>query len=236
MREDGPVVHHLARTAWPVDWDAVWVGALASIGAVILFNLIGTGVGAYKAGADARITYFSDVDRATVAFAVFASFLAFVVGGWVAAQVGAVRTAESAMLHGAVAFIVATVVLIALASLGGPVLSGWYIGLSPSGVVPEEPGEPVNPFAARIAANGALAGAAALLLGVAGSVVGGWAGSGERMSLSRYRTREQSMTPRPVPSTTGIQRRGGEVILILLWLLGIPLGLIIPLFLLGIGR
>src|SRR2546427_827454 len=199
MREDGPVVHHLARTAWPVDWDAVWVGALASIGAVILFNLIGTAVGAYKAGADARITYFGDVGRATVAFAVFTSFLAFVVGGWVAARAGGIRSAETAMLHGAVAFVVATVVLIGLAGLGGRVLSGWYMGFSPWGFAPEEPGEPVNPFAARIAANDALAGAAALLLGVAGSVVGGWAGSGQPLSLSRYSRREQSMTPRPVP-------------------------------------
>ena len=42
---------------------------------------------------------------------------------------------------------------------------------------------------AIIARNGAMAAFAALLLGLIGSVIGGWMASGERMTFTHYRTR-----------------------------------------------
>ena len=197
MRERSPVVYE-TWTVWPVFWSPIAVGALASIVAVVLFGAIGTAVGSYKAGLEARITDFSGVGRVAVAYAVFASFLAFVVGGWIAARVGGIRRAEPAMLHGSISFLLATVVLLALAALGGTVYNGWYAALAPSPVVPATPGAPVDPNAAKAAATGAMAATIALLLGLAGSVIGGWMGSGEPMNFTYYKTR--GMTVRPAAS------------------------------------
>jgi hypothetical protein len=100
------------------------------------------------------------------------------------------------MLHGAISFLVATVVLVALASFGGGVYNGWYAGLSPAAVVPAAAGQPVDPNALKAAATGAMAATVALLLGLVGSVIGGWMGSGEPMTFTYYRTR--GTTSRPV--------------------------------------
>ncbi len=202
MRERSPVVYE-TWTAWPVFWSPIAVGALASIVAVVLFGAIGTAVGSYKAGSEARITDFSGVGRVAVAYAVFASFLAFVVGGWIAARVGGIRRAEPAMLHGAISFLLATVVLLALAAFGGTVY-GWYAALAPSPVVPATSGAPVDPNAAKAAATGAMAAAVALLLGLAGSVIGGWMGSGEPMNFTYHKTRGMTVRPAASDRTTRI--------------------------------
>ena len=131
MRETGTAVRQESWAAWPVFWTAVWVGALASVVAVILFGLAGTAFGAYKAGAEGRITSFSGIGLPALVFAVFGSFLSFVIGGWIAARVAGIGRAEPAMLHGAIAFLVGTVILVALASFGGAVFNGWYVALAP---------------------------------------------------------------------------------------------------------
>ena len=64
-------------------------------------------------------------------FSVFGSFLAFALGGWVAAKVAGVRRSETAMLHGAIAWLVAVPILVVLASMGAaPYFGGWYGGLA----------------------------------------------------------------------------------------------------------
>jgi hypothetical protein len=199
MRERVAVVREDSWTAWPVYWSPVIVGALASVVAVVLFGVIGTAVGSWKAGNEGRVTDFSGVGRVAVAYAVFASFFAFVIGGWVTARIAGIRRAEPAILHAAIAFLVATVVLLAMASFGGAVFNGWYVGLAPSPAVPTPAGQPVDPAVAKAAAAGATVAAAALLIGLAGSVVGGWMGSGERMDFSFY-NRERVGTSRRVAS------------------------------------
>jgi len=202
MREGGAVVREDSWTAWPVYWSPVIVGALASVVAVVLFGVIGTAVGSWKAGSEGRVTDFSAVARVAVAYAVFASFFAFVIGGWVTARIAGIRRAEPAILHGAIAFLVATVVLLAMASFGGAVLNGWYVGLAPSPAVPTQAGQPVDPNAAKAAAAGATVAAVALLLGLAGSVVGGWMGSGERMDFSFYNRERVRLTRRVATDRT----------------------------------
>src|SRR6266850_6428577 len=202
MREGGAVVREDSWTAWPVYWSPVVVAALASVVAVVLFGAIGTAVGSYKAGSEARITDFSGVGRVAVAYAVFASFLAFVIGGWITARIAGIRRAEPAILHAAIAFLVATVVLIAMASFGGAVFNGWYVGLAPSPAVPTPTGQPVDPNAAKAAAAGATAAAVAMLLGLAGGVVGGWMGSGERMDFSFYERERVRLTRRVATDRT----------------------------------
>jgi hypothetical protein len=197
MRETGTVARDETWTAWPVSWDAVWVGALASVVAVILFGLAGTAFGAYKAGAEARITSLSAIGLPALIFGAFGAFLSFVIGGWIAARVAGIRRSEPAMLHGAIAFLVATVVLVALASFGGAVFNGWYVALAPAPAA-TQPGQAVDPAAAKAAAAGATSAAASILLGLTGSVIGGWMASGEPMTFTHYRTR--AMTSRTVPT------------------------------------
>src|SRR5437762_1870865 len=103
MRESATAVGANRWAAWPVFWTPVLVGALAAIVAVALFGVIGTAIGASKAGAAGRITTFSGIGLGALAYAVFASFLAFVIGGWITARVGGITWAEPAMLHGAIA-------------------------------------------------------------------------------------------------------------------------------------
>jgi hypothetical protein len=62
--------------------------------------------------------------------------------------------------------------------------------------VPATPGQAVDPNAA----TGAMAVAVALLLGPAGSVVGGWMGSGEPMSFTCHRTRGATTSSGPAAS------------------------------------
>ena len=69
MVREGATVRE-SWTAWPVFWTPVIVGALASVVAVVLFGVIGTAVGSWKAGNEGRVTDFSGIGRVAVAYAV----------------------------------------------------------------------------------------------------------------------------------------------------------------------
>ena len=66
-----------------------------------------------------------------LAWAVFAAFLAFVIGGWTAGTVAGAARAEAGALHGAGAFLAGMIILLALAALGAAYLGGWYGGFVP---------------------------------------------------------------------------------------------------------
>lgn len=174
------------RAAWPLSWSAVWVGTLAAIALALIFGLVGIAVGAHRVGQP--LGAWHDMSFLALTWSVFGAFISFVVGGWAAAKVGGFRRSETAMLHGAIAWLIAVPVLVAMASLGAAAhLGTWYSGLA---------GTPVwaaaaapDPGAALAARNAALAAVTALLLGLVGGVVGGWMGSGEPMTFTHYRTR-----------------------------------------------
>jgi len=177
---------------WPVDWSAVWAGALAGLAAAVIFGLIGLAIGAHAAGPASRIGNWSDVSRLGVIFSVVAAFAAFVIGGWVAGKVAGARRAETAALHGALAWLVAVPLLLLLAALGGTALLGsWYGGLAGTPVWAAGSTSPVDPQAAAAVRNGALAAMSALLLGLMGSVIGGWMASGASMRVVRRRVPER---------------------------------------------
>src|SRR4029079_1958558 len=198
-----------AWTAWPVNWTAVIVGALAAIVAAVLFGLIGTAICAHKTVVAGSSASWSGVGFASLAFAVISSFFAFVIGGWIAARVSGIRRGEDATLQAALAWVVAVFVMIALAAMSGAVFNGRYASIAPTPVVPAVPGQPADPNLAIALRNGALATAAALLIGLMGSVIGGWVASGEPMTVGRYRVRlepypEVRETTRPSDRTTRI--------------------------------
>ena len=175
-------------TAWRVSWAGVIVGGIAAVVAVVLFGLIGTAIGANGAGDAGHITQWSGVGFAALAYAVISSFFAFVIAGWIAGKLAGIPTAEEAALHGALAWLVGVFLIVAMAAFSGAIFSGWYSGVAPI-AAPAAPGTPVDPNLANAIRNGALAAAASLLIGLMGSVIGGWVASGEEMTFGGYRVR-----------------------------------------------
>jgi len=185
---------------------------VAAVAAVVLFGLIGIAIGAHLLGPERRIVDYKKVGFGAMAFSVFAAFLSYVVAGWVAASIAGFRRSEPAMLHGAIAWLVTIPCLLLLAALGaGSYFGGWYGGLSgrpawatstPTAIVPAAADTEANKSLAEaeqarreqertIARNNALGAVTGLLLGLLGSVIGGWMASGEPMTLTHYRTRKQ---------------------------------------------
>ena len=177
------------RAPWPLSWSGVWVGTLAAIALALVVGLVGIAVGAHRVGQP--LGAWRDMSFLALAWSVFGAFMSFVVGGWAAAKVAGLRRSETAMLHGAIAWLIAVPILLVMASLGTAAYLGtWYGGLAgtPAWAAPAAAALQ-DPSAAIAARNGALAAVTALLLGLVGGVIGGWMGSGEPMTFTHYRTR-----------------------------------------------
>jgi len=173
---------------WPVAWSAIWVGALAALAAALLFGLIGVSVGAHQLGQ--RVTKWSEFGFGALLFSVGGAFFAFVIGGWVAAKIAGLRRAENASLQGAIVWLVAVPLLLILAAFGAAsFFGGWYGGLAGTPIWASSTKVAADPNAAVMARNAALGSITALLLGLVGSVVGGWLASGEPMSLTYRRAK-----------------------------------------------
>jgi hypothetical protein len=199
--------------AWPVNWSGVWVGALTSLAVLAVIGLIAVAVGAHLVGPSDRILSWTDFGLLALAFSISGAFFSAVAGGWVAARVAGIYRAEDAMMHGAIVWLVAIPLLLGLTALGGSRLYGpWYGGLSgtPSWVsapVPKvtaaddkamtaEEREKEARDAAKAARNSALGALTALLLGLVGSVLGGWMASGEPMNFAHYYSRSRVVPER----------------------------------------
>lgn len=205
-------------THWPIHWSGIWVGALASLAALIVFALIGLSIGATLVGPESRVVDLKKIALGTLAFGIFSSFLAFVIGGCLSVTVAGIRRSEPAMLNGAIVWLVSVPFIATLSVLGtGSAFGSWYAGLnaSPQDAPFERPLVPSpnasdaersayqterteyekkvaqwRETAPTVVRNGALLAITGLLLGLMGSVLGGWMASGEPMNLShpRYRT------------------------------------------------
>jgi uncharacterized membrane protein YeaQ/YmgE (transglycosylase-associated protein family) len=192
MDRDNVVVY----TAWPVSWSGIWVGTLAALAVGLIIGLIGTAVGAHEAS---RYVDWKKVRLIGLVFSVAGAFFAFVVGGWVAARIAGITRAETAILHGAIVWLPG-----AYPCCSSSPPSAWP-GSSAAGTgglsgvpawaaaVPS-----ADPEIARMMRNTAVATVVALLVGLIGSVIGGWMASGEPMTLTYYRSRE--IVPRRVPA------------------------------------
>jgi uncharacterized membrane protein YeaQ/YmgE (transglycosylase-associated protein family) len=222
-------VQHERWHHWPVNWSAVWVGALAALTAALIIGLIGIAVGAHLLGPEHRVVDLHKMHVGALIFSVCGAFFAFAVGGWVSARIAGILRAEPAMLHGVIAWLVAVPLLLALVGMGaGSFFGGWFAGLggAPSWAAPAvAPFEKPDPLAVnateaerlryhtewatyqqnvkqwnedtpRATRNSALGALTALLIGLVGSVIGGWMACGEPMSLTHHRHRsEMARTP-----------------------------------------
>jgi len=89
---------------------------------------------------------------------------------------------------------------LALAGLGvAGHWGGWYGGLS--SIPAFNPAAAPDPDLAEATRNNALATAVALLLGLVGSVIGGWMASGEPMTFTHHRKRDRLVDVRATTSS-----------------------------------
>jgi hypothetical protein len=161
--------------AWPISWNGVWVGALAALAVGLVFGLMGTAVGAHQVNEGRAMR----IGLLALIFSVCGAFFATVIGGWIATRIAGIRHAETAMLHGAIVWLLAVPMLLILASLGATgYLGSWYVAFGPAA---RSIGD------AAMARNAALGGLTALLVGLVGSVLGAWMASGEPMTITRRR-------------------------------------------------
>ena len=181
------VVQRWDASPWLVNWSAVWVGALAMLTVGLIFGLMGIALGAYQ---EARIVSWHKFQMWALVLSVSGAFFSSVVGGWTAGKILGDRLAERTMLHAAIASVLTVPMLLLLASLGAAGYFGvWYHGLAGTPVW-AAPTVVADPQAAAIMArNGALGALTALLVGLVGSVLGGWMASGEPMTFTYHRTR-----------------------------------------------
>jgi len=184
-------------SAWPVSWSAVWVGALSALAALIIFGLCAAALGFHLS--DSRILDWKTAKWGAIICSVLSAFFAFVIGGWAAGRVGGFRFSEPAMLHGAIAWLVAVpLLLFALGAGGSAYMDNWYSGLGGNhpawaGTNAVDLRSPLTQDeAARAARNAALTAVTALLLGLIGSVVGGWMASGEPMTFTHHLRRSST--------------------------------------------
>jgi hypothetical protein len=180
-------------TGWPVDWSAVWVGALSAVVVSLIIALIGMAIGAHAIAAT-RIVRWKEFGFGSLIFSVLGAFLAFTVGGWVAGRISGFRLSEPAILHGAIAWLVGVSLIVTLGTMGTTAFGPWYRGIGGfrvSAVPATVPAPAEDPDAARAARNAALGGVTAILLGLVGAAIGGWMASGEPMTLTYHRSRER---------------------------------------------
>jgi hypothetical protein len=191
--------HKSEWIAWPVAWSAVWVGTLTALAVGLIIGLLGFALGANEVAA---YVDWKKLRLIGLVFSVGGAFFAFVAGGWVAARVAGIRRSEPAMLHGAIVWLLALPLLLALAAVGAlGHFGGWYGGLAgtPSWAAGAGSADPNLATATR---NNALATAVALLLGLIGGVIGGWMASGEPMTFTHYRTRDRMGSANPAADLT----------------------------------
>ena len=180
---------------WPVSWSAVWVGTLAALSTALMIGLIGIAIGARHIVPNDRIVRWSDVGPGTLIMTVLGAFFAFVVGGWIAGRVAGLRRADTSMLHGAIVWLLAIPILVFLAALGaGGLFGGWYGGLAgtPVWVTPSTTVVAPDPSLAVASRNGALGALTALLIGLVGSIIGGWLASGESMGIVLHELKDDT--------------------------------------------
>src|ERR1700758_2235147 len=92
--------HDLAPPAseyWPINWSAIWVGALTALAVAMIISLAGAALGAHQLGPAGKVSKWSDVGIGALVFAVVGAFFSFVAGGWVAGKINGFRHAETDM-------------------------------------------------------------------------------------------------------------------------------------------
>lgn len=192
---------------WPVNWSAVIVGALTTLALILIFGLIGLAVGAHLLGPSRVVLEWKTLAWLGLAFNVCGVFFAFVGGGWVGSKIAGIRYSETAMMHGAIVWVVTIPLMVFLAAQGASTYMGsWLSGLAGNHPAWTDAPDSLttannNPTdkaktttyqetaAAKATRNAALGAVAALLLGLMGCALGAWMASGEAMTFTHWNDR-----------------------------------------------
>jgi len=165
-----------------VNWSGVIAGALAALAAALVTGLAAIAVGAQMVEHGGHVVSWNKVHFSGIAFTVCGAFFSFVIGGWVAGRITGYARPESTMLHAALAWLVAIPLILLFASIGaGGYFGSWYGGLATPVWANAAPAVPAADMA-LIVRNNSLGALTAILLGLIGSVLGGWLASGHSMS------------------------------------------------------
>jgi hypothetical protein len=197
---------------------------LTSLAVALIIGIFAIAVGAHEVSEGKR---FVDTHHGwAMVVAVIGAFFAGVAGGWVAVKIAGILRSEPAMLHGGIVWLLGIPFLVAFAALGaGNFFGAWNGGLAgtPAWSSPAQEPFPPAPSAsaaekaqydhamsvykerkekvAETARNGAISAGVALLIGLIGSVIGGWLASGEPMNFTHWRTRHLTAAAPAVPET-----------------------------------
>jgi len=190
---------------WPVNWSGVFVGSLAALAVALVLGLAAIATGAHMVERGEHVVSWNKVHFGGIVWTVCGAFFSAVVGGWVAGKITGYSRSETTMLHGAIAWLVTIPMILVFAALGaGDYFGAWYPGLAGT---PNWSSNAASTLpaadAAAIIRNNALGALTALLLGLIGSVLGGWLASGQRMAFSwdAKHSSTQSMHPsQPTPA------------------------------------
>ena len=187
MEQQSPLA---AGTAWPIPWGAAWVGALTALAVGLIIGLLGYAFGITEL-APSRAFAWDEIRPGALVLGIGGAFFSAVAGGWVATRLAGLRRAEPAMVLGGIVWLLAIPLMLGVTAVGGIGLFGaWYGAFGAA-----SPG--ADPALVEAFRDAAVACAAALLLGLVGSVLGGWMASGEPMSLRAAGRRRLEREERP---------------------------------------
>lgn len=220
---------------WPVNWTAVWVGTLAALAIALIIGLFGVAIGANQAQMGERL--FDSGRPWPMVWCVLGAFFSFVAGGWCTVKIAGILRSEPAILHAAIAWVVAVPFLVSFAALGaGAFFGSWNSGLagSPAWATVASSKAPIPPPPsatqrekeqfniaerayqneqakhARVARNAATGAAISLLVSLIGAVIGGWLGCGEPMTFTYHRHRPMTTTSTTTNAPMAASRPGSE--------------------------
>jgi hypothetical protein len=164
---------------WPVRWSAVWTGALVSLTAAMILGLVASAIG--DADAAAHPTTWAAFTRAALIYSIITALLSFFIGGFMAVKVAGVSRFEAALLHGALTWLVALPALLVLGAIGaGHFFGNFGMGLlaPPVWIAPAAGNIPaVDAVTAGAARDIAVSALFAVVMGLAGGLLGGWLAS-----------------------------------------------------------
>src|SRR5437667_85799 len=158
-----------------------------ALAAGVVIGLTGFAVGGHEVSTAAT---WKNVRLITLIFNISGACFAFVVGGWVAVRIAGFRRADPAVLHGAIAWLVTLPILMLLAATDTLASYGGWLGSLAGFHATPTSGSSATDMAAAMRKT-ALANRTGVLVGLMGSVIGGWIASGEPMTLRYYRRRGQ---------------------------------------------